>query len=117
MGWLKEFQSEEDYLDALWTAHQDGECQEFVKYGECKFCVDEREKRQWEEKLEDDKRAQACADAFKPLANKCEFWCASLHKPHIGPCFELYSHDDTCPGKPDCVHDEEEEWSACWTTT
>ena len=46
---------------------------------------------------------------------KCQFWCASLHKPHKGPCFEMYSHRDTCPGAPDCSHDEgEQEVSELW---
>ena len=39
---------------------------------------------------------------------ECEWWCAALHKPHKGPCFEMYSHRDVCPGPPDCVHDEKE---------
>ena len=42
-------------------------------------------------------------------AEPCKWWCASLHKPHKGPCFEMYSHQDTCPGAPDCIHGEDEE--------
>jgi hypothetical protein len=50
MSWLKEFESECDYLNALYEAHQDGNCQEFVKHGTCRYCDEERERRQWEEK-------------------------------------------------------------------
>lgn len=50
MGWLKEFESEEDFLDALWDAHQDGQCREFLKGGECTYCILESDRQKWEDK-------------------------------------------------------------------
>ena len=47
MGWLKEFESEDDYLDALWITHQEGVCSDFVKREECYYCRLEREREQY----------------------------------------------------------------------
>jgi hypothetical protein len=73
MSWLREFQSECEYLDALWTAHQDGDCQEFVKYGTCQYCDEERERQQWEEKQKD--RVDRCSGCGMVLKEEWNSIC------------------------------------------